>query len=110
MSGQTPRVATVSDMAERKPPPVAGGRGFWSGRRRWAVVAVAAAVLLLGGVAGWYWWPRQVAPGLTPEMVNAIDWPERNVSVVGGGSRRDAHTLWVRYHARQPEGTPPESP
>src|SRR4029077_12522029 len=77
---------------------------------RWIAVAVAAAVLILAGVASWYWWPRQVAPGLTPQMVKTIDSSDRSITLVGGGSRRDAHALWVRYHNRRPNGDPPKAP
>ena len=76
---------------------------------RWVAI-VATAVLLGAAGAGWYWWPRHVAPGLTPQMVKTIDRTQREISLVDGGSRRDAHTLWDRYHERAPLGTPPTSP
>ena len=32
-------------------------------------------------------------------MVNVIRWSgHRDITLVDGGSRRDAHTLWSRYH------------
>ena len=79
-------------------------------RRQLAVAASLLSLLLLAGAAGWYWWPRQVAPGLTPQMIRVIDSSQRHITLVDGGSRRDAHTLWARYHALAAYGTPPESP
>ncbi len=35
---------------------------------------------------------------------------QRAITLVETGARRDAHTLWSRYHQRQPNGTPPENP
>ena len=43
-------------------------------------------------------------------MVKAIGASQQTVTLVGGGSRHDAHTLWARYHDRGPNGDPPESP
>lgn len=77
---------------------------------RWIGVGAAVIVLLLVGAAGWYLWPRQVARGLTPQMVRVIDSSQRRITLVDGGSRRDAHTLWDRYHDQPAFGTPPESP
>ena len=75
-----------------------------------AAGAVLASLLLIGGVSAWHWWPREAAPELTPQMVKAIAQSQRTVTVVGGGSRDDAHTLWARYHDRDPSGDPPKSP
>jgi hypothetical protein len=82
----------------------------WSRRTMALAGGVIAAALLVGAGAAWYWWPREVAPGLTPEMVKGIDHPGLKVTVIGGGSRRDAHALWARYHDRAPMGEPPMSP
>lgn len=43
-------------------------------------------------------------------MVKEIGHSQETVTLVGGGSRDDAHTLWERYHDRGPNGHPPESP
>lgn len=69
-----------------------------------------ASLLLLAGLAAWLWWPGEVAPQLTPEMIKSINHSGTTVTVIDGGSRRDAHTLWARYHDRQPFGEPPTSP
>ncbi|WP_344156422.1 hypothetical protein [Nocardioides koreensis] len=82
----------------------------WSGRQAIAAGAVVASLLLVAGVSVWQWWPAKVAPELTPQMVKAIGHSQQTVTLVGGGSREDAHTLWERYHDRGPNGHPPESP
>jgi hypothetical protein len=43
-------------------------------------------------------------------MVRDIEVGDRTITLVDGGSERDAHTLWKRYHDRTAYGTPPESP
>jgi hypothetical protein len=43
-------------------------------------------------------------------MINAIGHTQRTVTLISGGSRHDAHTLWVRYHDRDAYGDPPKSP
>ncbi len=43
-------------------------------------------------------------------MVKAIEVGDRRITLIDGGSKRDAHTLWKRYHDRTAYGTPPESP
>ena len=64
-------------------------------KRRLVSVGAAAVVLLFALVAGWHWWPRDVAPGLTPQMVRVINSSgHQNITFIDGGSRRDAHTLW----------------
>lgn len=73
-------------------------------------VTIAAGIVVGGASAAWYWWPREVAPGLTPQMVRAVDRSHWTITPVGGGSRRDAHTLWARYHGRAPYGEPPTAP
>lgn len=72
--------------------------------------AVLGAVLLVAALAAWHWWPVEAAPGLTAQMVKDIDHPGMSLTLIDGGSRRDAHALWVRYHDRDPHGEPPESP
>ena len=42
-------------------------------------------------------------------MVTSIGHTGRTVTVIGGGSRHDAHALWARYHDRDPFGDPPTS-
>jgi hypothetical protein len=74
------------------------------------VCAAAVAVLLLAGLAAWHWWPQQVAPELTSQMVKAIDSSGNRITLIDGGSKRDAHILWQRYHDRPAYGTPPKSP
>ena len=81
-------------------------RGRWLG-----VCAAVVAALLFAGLATWHWWPQQVAPELTPQMVKTIDSSgNRSITLVNGGSKKDAHTLWKRYHDRAAYGTPAQSP
>jgi hypothetical protein len=82
----------------------------WSRGTKVLAGTVLALALLIGAGAAWYWWPREVAPGLTPEMVRAIDHTGPKVTLTDGGSRQDAHTLWARYRDRAPMGEPPTSP
>jgi hypothetical protein len=74
------------------------------------VCAAAAAVLMLAGLAAWHWRPQQVAPELTPQMVKTIDSSGTSITLVDGGSKADAHTLWQQYHDRAAFGTPAQSP
>jgi hypothetical protein len=84
----------------------------WSGRQKIASGVAVAVLLLASGLVARHWWPSpsEVAPQLTPEMVKSIDQTGRTVTLIGGGSRRDAHDLWARYHDRPPVGDPPKSP
>jgi hypothetical protein len=80
-------------------------------KNRRVCVCALVVVLLLAGTATWHWWPRPVAPELTSQMVKAIDSSgNTTISLIAGGSKRDANTLWKRYHDRPAYGTPPEAP
>jgi hypothetical protein len=74
------------------------------------VGTVSVAVLLVLGLVVWQRWPRPVAPALTPQMVADISHSGRSITPIDGGSKRDAHTLWARYHDLRPSGDPPTAP
>jgi hypothetical protein len=75
------------------------------------MVTVAVACLLLGvGGTIWYLHSPKVAPGLTPLLVRTIETSHRQVTLIDGGSRRDAHALWERYNSQPAIGTPPKAP
>jgi hypothetical protein len=80
-------------------------------RRATALLAALVLLCALAGAAAWHWWPRQVAPALTSGRVTQLHHlVHGHVVVVEGGSRRDAHTLWSRYHDRPAAGTPATKP
>lgn len=82
----------------------------WRSRTSVAVGAVVACLVIVVGLSLRHWWPAEVAPDLTPEMVTEINDIDRTVTVIDGGSRDDAHTLWARYHDRATNGDPSEKP
>jgi hypothetical protein len=47
---------------------------------------------------------------LTPQMVKVIDHQQTAVTLVDGGSQRDARLLWNRFGDRGPMGQPPGEP
>jgi hypothetical protein len=72
-------------------------------------VAVVCLVLCVGG-AIWFLRSPKVAPALTPQLTRTIETSHRRVTMIDGGSRRDAHTLWDRYHNQPAMGSPPTAP
>jgi hypothetical protein len=71
-------------------------------------------VVLLGALVAWRLWPRDygpVAPALTSGRLLRLEHlVHGQVVVVGGGSRRDAHTLWSRYGDQPATGVPATKP
>jgi hypothetical protein len=72
---------------------------------------LGVAVLVVAGIVTWRLWqpdPRPV-PELTQAQVARLDRRLQGaVRWVGGGSREEAHRLWVRYHDQEPyEGVTP---
>src|SRR4029078_8183984 len=74
-------------------------------KRRWVVACAGVVILLLAGLAGWLWWPRPVAPGLTPQMVRVFD--AGGAGTIMGGGR------WIegrRSHALEAVSRSPGTP
>ena len=69
-------------------------------RRR--VLALVAGLLVAAGLVTWRVWPRDpgpVAPELSARLMAVADHRiQGHVTLVGGGSRSEAHRLWARYH------------
>ncbi len=81
--------------------------------RRWLLCgAILAVVLVLVGVLTWRVWPRDpgpVAPQVSArELRQAERFQHGNLTLVGGGSKTEAHRLWDYYRGRPPlEGSKP---
>jgi len=80
--------------------------------RRW-LIGVAGFALLVAGVVTWRAWPRDpgpVAPPVTARELRQFDhYQPGSVTLLGGGSRSQAHRLWDYYsHLRPyPDGVKP---
>jgi hypothetical protein len=80
--------------------------------RRWTALLVV--LVMSGALVGWRLWPRDygpVAPALTSARLLRLEHlVHGQVVVVGGGSQRDAHTLWSRYRDQPATGVPATKP
>lgn len=67
-------------------------------------MGVAALAVIAAGLVGWRAWPRDpgpVAPPVTTRELRQVDHAEEGgLTLVGGGSRTQAHRLWAHYHDR----------
>ncbi len=67
---------------------------------------MAAVVLVLAGALAWRTWPRDpgpVAPQVTARELRQADRiQDGSVTLLGGGSRTQAHRLWAYYRDQRP--------
>jgi hypothetical protein len=91
--------------------PASNARGGPSGvqtsgmSRRWLLVG-AVLTLIVAGVLAWRMWPHDpgpVAPQVTVRELRQADRvQEGSLTLLGGGSKTQAHRLWAYYRDRPP--------